>query len=395
MSKAHALLSASSAHRWLTCTKSAKLEEGFPNETSSYAEEGTAAHVLAEIEAKYAVGLYDQKELTKANKEFLANKAWSDYYSEEMREHAEAYGAFVKNEYLDSQTFCEDPVIEFETKIDFSEWVPEGFGTADCVIITDDQLEVIDFKYGKGVKVLSYENPQMMLYALGAYHQFEDFYDIQKIKMSIFQPRLGNEPVFYTISVDELLEWAEKVVKPAAKLAYKGRGEYAPSEEACRFCKVRGSCRARHNANMKVFTENPDLDVLTSEEIADVLKQAKAIKSWLADLENHAFKSLAKGEEIPGWKLVAGRSNRKITNSDAAVERLIADGIDEPLLYEKKLLSLAGMEKAFGKKYIAELLSDLIEKPQGSPTLAPESDNRPAITLEDAVVHAFDEEDDE
>lgn len=389
MSKKHALLGASNAHRWMVCTKSAKLEEGFPDKGSTYAEEGTAAHLLAEIYAKYAVEESDEATFLRQKELFQEDEAHSKYYTEDMRDSAESYGAFIKEELLDLKKDCEDPVVFFETRVDFSEWVPEGFGTADCLIIADGLMEVVDFKYGKGVRVQAFENPQMMLYALGAYQQYKDIYDIEKVKMSIFQPRIANEPTFYVISVKELLTWAKKTVRPAAKLAIKGQGEYVPSEDTCRFCKAKNVCRARYKANIALFDDNPDPDKMSLEEIGEVLKKAKDIKAWLSDMEAHVLESLLSGNPVSGWKIVEGRSIRKLTDAQEAADRLLAEGIEEDKIYERSMYSLAQLEKSLGKKLIKEVLEDLIEKPEGKPTLAPEEDKRPAFDPKESVIKAL------
>lgn len=231
----------------------------------------------------------------------------------------------------------------------------------------------------------------MRLYALGALNAYSMLYDIKQIKMTIFQPRLSNGVSSDTVTVDELLEWAEQYVKPRAQLAYTGQGEYSPSEETCKFCRAKEKCKARYEANMKLFDECPDLDLITVEEAAKILEQAADISAWLKDLENLVTGTLLAGDPVPGWKIVEGKSNRKITDDLKAVEALKAAGIEEALLYEKKLLSLTTLEKDFGKKLVGDALGELITKPAGKPTLARESDKRPEYNPSEAILKAFDE----
>lgn len=389
MADKHAILSASASHRWLACTPSARLEEQFPASESEYAAAGTEAHKLCEIRTSYKMGAIKPEDYVKELDEFTAS---AKYYDEEMRECADAYVELVTNKLEGAAALCDDAFMELEVKVDFSKYVKKGFGTSDCVIVSDDVLEIIDFKYGKGVLVEAENNTQMMLYALGAYEKYKSLYDINGIRMTIFQPRLRKEPSEWEISIGELLDWGKNYVKPRAQLAYNGQGDFAPSEETCRFCKAKAQCAARMNENLKVFNESPDPLIATVEEVAEVLKKAKDIRAWLSDMEDFVTSKLFEGQTVPGWKLVEGRSNRKIADEEKAVERFVAAGIAEPLLYETKLISLTQMEKDFGKKHVAEILGDLLVKPQGKPTLAPESDKRPAMALEDQVLKAFDDE---
>lgn len=384
----HAVLSASGAHRWLLCTPSAQLEQQFPPSTSSYAEEGTVAHALAELTTRYYLGeiseVYFENEIAE---KFVPNS----YYNQEMREHAAAYAKFVMSRLAAAKEVCPDPIVNLETRLDFSKYVPGGFGTGDCVIVAEPTMEVIDFKYGKGHRVSAEDNPQMQLYGLGALEMFGDLYDIKQVRMSIFQPRLSGVEDTSEKTTKELTSWGRTYVKPRAKLADKGQGDFNPCEEACRFCRAKNTCRARTEENLKLFDESPDPLLISAEEAGAILARAADIETWLKDLRETVSSALAAGEPVTGWKMVEGRSNRKFADEDKVVAAMKAAGYDEALLYERKLITLTQMERGFGKKALAEVLGDLIVKPQGAPTLAPESDKRPAYRFEDQVLKAFDE----
>ncbi len=383
----HAFLSASGAHRWLACPPSAKLECQFEASTSTYAAEGTLAHTVAELTTRRALGSLKEA----AYKSNLADCALNQYYSREMQECADAYAKMIKDRLAKAKKSCKDAIVELETRLDFSEWVPGGFGTGDCVIIAEPTLEIIDFKYGKGHKVNAVNNVQMMLYALGALAAYGDLYEISNIRMTIFQPRISGATDTDEKSVDELLAWAENTVKPRALLASKGEGEFAPSEEACRFCRAKAKCRARTEKNLALFDEAPNPLLISPSEAGEILKKAKDIETWLKDLNGLVSGALTAGEEVPGWKMVEGRSNRKLADEDKVVAAMKAAGYDEALLYEKKLLTLTQLERDFGKKKIAEVLGGLIVKPKGAPTLAPETDDRPAYQFEAEILAGFDE----
>ena len=388
----HALLSASGAHRWLLCTPSAQLEQKFPASTSAYAEEGTVAHALAELTTRYFLGELDEVSYENQIKsEFEPNS----YYNTEMRECAVAYAKFVTGRLAEAKKTCPDAMIILETRLDFSKYVPGGFGTGDCVIIAEPILDVIDFKYGKGHRVEAEDNPQMQLYGLGALEQFGDLYEIKTVRMTIFQPRLSGIEDSSEKTVKELTSWGKSYVKPRAKLADKGEGDFAPSEEACRFCRAKNQCRARAEENLKLFDESPDPLLISPEEAGAILAESADIETWLKDLRELVSGALTAGETVTGWKMVEGRSNRKFADEDKVVAAMKAAGYDESLLYDRKLITLTQMERDFGKKTLAEILGDLIVKPQGAPTLAPESDKRPAYRFEDQVLKAFDEYEEE
>lgn len=381
----HALLSASGSHRWLECTPSAKLEENFPASTSEYAEEGTTAHEFAYTTAKYWLNEITEAEYENARDEISKSK----YYNAEMQDCANAYGKFVAEKFKTAKAACEDAFVELEVTLDFSKWVKNGFGTGDCIIVADGTLEIVDFKYGKGVRVEATRNSQMMLYALGAYSKYGTLFDITNVCMTIYQPRLSGEQSSDEITLDELLEWGNKYVKPRAKLAYKGEGEFAPSAETCKFCRAKETCRARAEQNLSLFDNAPDTKLISVDEAAQILDRAGDIKSWLEDLEKVVTSALKNGEKVIGWKLVAGRSNRKFSDENAVVAAMLSAGYDEEKLFSRSLLTPAQMEKAFGSE-AKKILAPLIIKPQGAPTLAPETDKRPEYKPEDEIINAFD-----
>ncbi len=383
----HALLSASGSHRWLECTPSAKLEEQFPKTTSAYAEEGTTAHELSELTARYWLGEITEVEYENQRDEL----AKGPYYNAEMQECANDYAALVFEKYTQAKENCEDAFTELEVKVDFSKWVKDGFGTGDCIIVADNILEIVDLKYGKGVRVAAADNSQMKLYALGALVKYSTLFDIDSVRMTIFQPRLSGTQSSDEISVKDLLTWADKYVKPRAKLAYKGEGEFAPSEETCKFCRAKEQCRARAEQNLKLFEEAPDPLLISLEEAGAILEKAADMKAWLGDLENLVFTNLMDGKPVPGWKLIEGRSNRKLADETKVVEAMTTAGYDEALLYKRELITLTQMESDFGKKAVAEILGGLITKPKGKPTLALASSKKPEYKLDEQVLKAFDE----
>ena len=285
-----------------------------------------------------------------------------------MLECAEDYGQFIAETVNTMRADCPDAVVELEAKsLDFSEWVPEGFGTGDCIVVADDLLEIIDFKYGKGVRVEAYNNPQMRLYALGAIKRYGILYDIKRVRMTIIQPRINREPSTEEMALDELLDWAENYVKPRAALAFAGEGEFNPTEDACKFCRAKEQCKARADKNLALFDEAPDVLLITPDEAGAILEKAADIKAWLKDLDALVTKTLFEGASVEGWKLVEGRSNRKLGNEEKVVEAMVEAGIDDAELYTRSLITLTAMEKAYGKKKLTEILGDLITKPPGKP----------------------------
>lgn len=374
--KKHALLSASSSHKWLVCTPSARLEEQFPNKESEYMAEGTLAHSIAE----FKVRSYFLEAISKTAYTRKLNKLKkSEFFNEEMLRHTDTYLEYIKEEAMKTNT---RPFIAVEQKIDYSKYVPEGFGTADCVLISSNTLQIIDFKYGKGVKVEAEDNSQLKLYALAALEQFGMFYNIENIKLSIVQPRIDNISE-YTLSKDEIVKWGNIIVIPQAQKAFMGLGEFRQGEH-CRFCRAKGACEFRAKENMKVVEEiensqgtaSEACQLLDNTELSEFLTRTEGIEEWIKDLRAYALEQILKGENIQGYKAVEGKSNRKIVDIDRAFEILKASGIEEALLYERKPLTLTQLEKAIGKKEIAQTIGDFIEKPKGAPTLAKETDKR-------------------
>lgn len=360
----HAILSASSSNRWLHCPPSARLCESYEDKGSDYAAEGTDAHELCEYKLKKALGI-------EAN-DPTENLTW---FNEEMDECADGYAAYIMELVEEAKKNCKDPTVLIEQRVDFSRWVEQGFGTSDAILISDGTMHIIDYKHGLGVMVSADDNPQMKLYSLGALELFDDIYDINTISMTIYQPRRQNISIF-TISKDELYKWADEVLTPTAELAFAGDGNFLCGEW-CGFCKAKHECRARAEANLLLAQYDFKLPPLLEDtEIEVILSKADELVSWANDIKDYALQQAISGKEWTGWKLVEGRSNRKYTN-EAAVAKAVEDAGFDP--YEKKLLTLTNMQKKLGKAKFDELLSGLIEKPQGKPTLVPESDKRPAM----------------
>ncbi len=370
--KKHALLSASGAARWLACTPSARLEEQFPDSTSVYAAEGSLAHDIAELKLRkhFIEPMGPKKFNTRLNK-----LKKHDLYQDEMLKHTDAYLDYVQGIV---HGFDAPPYIAVEKRVDYSDYVPEGFGTADCIIIGGDTMYVIDFKYGKGVPVYADNNSQMMLYALGAYSAYSFLYPIEKVIMAIVQPRLDSISE-WEISTDVLIYWATNTVMGAAEKAFKGEGDFVPGEH-CRFCRAKSLCRARSEFNTAIEDKYPDKPpLLSNDEVGQLLLKAQDLAKWIKDLEDYALGECLAGNEIPGWKAVEGRSVRKFIDHDAAFKALMDSGIEEAMLYERKPLTLAATEKLIGKKKFVELVGSYVEKPPGKPTLVVESDKREPI----------------
>lgn len=360
----HAVLSASSSHRWLNCTPSAMLEKSFENKGSEAAAEGTAAHELCEHKLKKALKRRSKRPV-------------SDYNTDEMEECSDAYVDFVMEQYEQAKQKCKDPVVLIEQRLDFSAYVPDGFGTGDCLIVADDTLHIVDFKYGLGVLVEAEHNPQMMLYALGALAIYQDLYDIEFVAMTIFQPRRENIST-WTIPVSELLDWAENELKPKAELAANGEGEYC-SGDWCTFCRAKATCRKRAEDNLKMARlDFQDPPLLSDEEVAEVLTQLPDLTKWAAEVQEYALEQATKhGKHWTGFKIVRSVSRRKYTDEEKVAQTAIKAGYED--IYRSTLIPITEMEKLMGKKNFAEILGDLVYKPQGKLTLAPETDKRPAV----------------
>lgn len=361
---AHALLGASSSHKWLHCTPSARLEEEFENTTSTFAEEGTAAHALGEYKIRTFLGESLERPI-------------SDYDSEELEEYTDVYLTLAIELIAKASEACTDPLILVEQRLDYACYVPEGFGTGDLIIVADGTLDIVDLKYGRGVAVSAKDNPQMKLYALGALTLFDVLYDIDIVRMTICQPRLENISS-YEIKASELLEWAETELKPKANMAYKGEGDFLPGEH-CRFCRAKQTCRARSEHFLELAQYDFELPaLLEDDEIIQILPLAEKLASWANDIYAYATeKALNENKEWLGYKLVEGRSNRKYKCEQEVISRLVEAGYKD--IYKQSLLGLSEMEKLLGKNVFNDLLGSLVEKPQGKLTLVSISDKRQDI----------------
>lgn len=372
---AHAKLSASSAHRWLNCTAAPGFEQQFPRKTSEYAEEGTLAHEICEILGKNDFGQLDNEDAL----ERMLSLETHERYDREMLSTGRFYVDRLKEASL---SYAAPPAVFFEVRVNLSEIIPEGFGTCDCCMIGGDTLRIFDYKHGKGVEVSAEGNPQMRLYALGALAKFRLIYgeSIKKVVTAIIQPRITEDVSTEEMTVEELIAWGE-TVKPVAQRAFTGEGAEYHAGDWCRFCAGKAQCRARADGYtaLEEFAALPKepSNLLTAAEIADLLHRGEGLVKWYEDLQEHARAALIEGQEIPGWKIVEGRSTRQFSNQDDAIAALIGAGYPEATLYERKPLTLAQLEKVIGKKPFAELCGDLIVRPPGKPTLAPESDKRP------------------
>ena len=375
----HAKLSASGSHRWLNCPPSVKLEQQYKDETSEYAAEGTLAHELGEISLKRDLGQMTERVFKNKLKPIMTNALWTA----DMPDYVDIYVETCMEKVAEAKAKTPDAVFCVEQKLDFSEWVPEGFGTGDFVIIADGTMEICDLKYGKGVPVSAKDNSQMRLYALGAISEFSFLYDIDKVKMTIIQPRLDSISSD-EVTVDELLKWAEVIVKPRAQLAIKGEGEFKAGEH-CKFCKARKNCRARAEKNMELakydFQEPQTLD---NNDIADILKRLDEFEKWSKDIKDFALEQALNGVNYEGFKVVEGRSNRKYSDENKVAEILLNQGFQESMIYTKKLDGISKLESAIGKKELQKLIGDLIVKPQGKPTLVSISDKRPVFNPAEA-----------
>ena len=375
----HALLSASSSHRWLNCTPSAVLERNFEDKTSSAAAEGTAAHAMSEHKLREFLKLKTKKPTSK-------------YDSEELEHYTDVYIEYACELIAEAYARSSDPIALIEQRLDFSHYVPEGFGTGDLVIVADGLLDVVDLKYGKGVRVSAEDNPQLKLYALGALALYDDLYDIRAVRMTICQPRLDNVSTF-ELTVDELIQWAKTELKPKAELAIKGAGDFV-SGEHCRFCRARSTCRARTERNLelaKLDFKQPAM--LTDDEIAGVLTQASELKAWAKDVWEYAEAEAFAGRKTwPGYKLVESTSKRNYTDEVKIAKQVLATGdYSEDEIYTKSLLGITAMTQLLGKKRFAEILKDLVVKPPGKPTLVVESDKRKEWNSIDAAKADFED----
>lgn len=382
----HALLSASSAQRWLVCPPIARVEEPFEDKGSNFAAEGTAAHTLAEL--KLSERFEKMKKVT-VKAQMKRFKETNEFYDAAMEDYVSDYCDLVE----ERVNAYKNAAVELEQKFDLARWVPKGFGTSDVVICADNTIEIIDLKYGKGVPVDAYQNPQLMLYALGAVDRFDLIYEFENVKMTIIQPRLDNVSTF-EIAKDELLYWADSYVAPRAVEAFEGKGEWTITDDVVKFSKVRAQLRPRAEKNLALVDKYDlkEAPLLSNEEIAEILERAPEIKKWIEHVETYALqKARDEGEEFPGWKVVAGRSNRKIQDENGLLMMLEAEGYDdEELLKPQQLQSITNLEKVVGKKAFHELANDFIVKPDGKPVLVPDTDKRPALNSVDDAVSDFE-----
>lgn len=376
MPSSHALLSPSSSHRWIHCTPSPRLEEKIEEQSSSFAEEGTCAHALCEVKLLTAL----ERDATHAEADYgaLADR----WYNQEMEDCTTEYVQAVLEKYNTCKRDTPSTKIFIEKRLDFSPWIPNSFGTADAVIVTNNRIEVIDFKYGKGVQVYAERNTQMMIYALGAIADYELDYDIKSVRMTIIQPRLFHISE-YEISKEELMAWADNELVPQAKKAYDGEGEQVVGEW-CRFCKVKSLCRKMACTAITESEANKDKRLITDDDMPRLLTLIPSIKKWCEDVESYALAQAIQGHQWKGYKIVEGRSKRVISDEQTLVENLINNGYEEGILYKKDLKGITELEKTIGKKTFSQLSEGCITKSEGKPTLVPESDKREPLNINNA-----------
>ena len=380
---AHAVLSASGSKRWLSCPPSARLERKFPDKAGEAAQEGTLAHALAEARIRHWLGEISENGLTLR----IDSIRHDSLYSPEMGEYV--------SEYVD---LCIEKINEahgtalVEERLDFSRWVKNGFGTGDMVIIGDGVLEIVDLKYGKGVPVSAEGNTQMQLYALGAIEQYGYIYDFDHVRMSIFQPRNGGLST-QLMSVEELLAWGESI-KPIAELAYEGKGDFKAGDH-CRFCRAAAQCKALSEYNMEIAKlEFRDADLLTDDEVSFVLSRVDGLIRYADKIKTFALAEALKGHKWPGFKVVAGRSNRRITDAAKAIKLLRGAGYADDVIYKPlEIQTITDLEKTITKKKFGEILGSVVEKPPGKPTLVPADDERPEYDPVQSEFEAMEEED--
>ncbi len=365
----HVFLSPSTSHRWLACPPSAKLCAKVADQSSEYAKQGTDAHILCAYFIEKALG----RDVADPTENL-------DYYDQEMQQCAEGYASFAMEEYEKARQSCGDAEVMIEQKVDFSRWVKGGTGTADCIILSDGTAEVIDFKYGLGIMVSADSeeyggNPQLMCYCLGILEMFDGIYDIDTLKMAIYQPRRENVSI-YTISKADLLRWAEKVLAPTALLAMEGKGEFKAGDH-CQFCKVKATCRKRAEYNLELARYDFEMpDELEDYEVDAILMKVDQLTAWASDVKEYALNQALLGVDYGHFKVVEGRSNRKYTSEEDVAQAVTDAGYDP---YEKKLLGITAMTALLGKKKFEELLGGMVYKPPGKPALVSKLDKRPAL----------------
>jgi len=397
MPSQHAILAPSAAKRWLACTPSARLEAQIPKPDTAYTIEGTIAHAIAEnilreltdndvhscpdyqdVWTAYQKGQFAQEYLNDL-------KGWEQKAKEQELDFAdifetvyEGYCRLVLEDYLEAWNQDKDAVLKIEQRLKLDEFIPEGFGSSDSVLIYNDCLNVKDLKFGKGVKVDSEQNPQMMCYALGALCSLGELYDIKRVKMDILQPRLKHYSS-WEISAKELLTWAVKVLKPAAEKAFRGEGEYVAGEH-CHFCAAAGRCKALKATAEVIVKAGEQPELMTDEELAVALVNLETVKGWIKAVEDTALSHMLAGGKVPGFKIVEGKSLRKIGDQAAAIKALADAGfIESDFMKPAELRTITDLEKLLRKQGFQQLLGPYVIKPQGKATIAPESDPRPAM----------------
>lgn len=384
----HAILSCSGASIWLNCPPSARLQLNYKDTAGAAAEEGTLAHSLLE----YMLTAWMQNgEVTLEQAQHLYSMSQDKFFNTEMVAYIEEARDYVIERFNTAKAQTEDAVLFLEQWYDLTHLIPEGGGTGDQTIIAEPMMEIVDLKYGKGVEVSAVDNPQMKLYALGALRKYGMIYDIEVVRMTIYQPRKDNISS-YEMTVSDLLEWAENVVKPTAVTAFAGEGDFKAGKH-CKFCKARGECRELKDYNMKALDDQFPYDpqILTKAEIAEVMKMSAEIKAWLTSVEELALTKALSGTEYPGFKIVTGRSNRKYADEEAAAAKLIAEGVNPELIYApKKLVGITELSKKIGAKKFDAYLEGLIIKPEGAPTLVPAEDKRDAIGSPESLSKQFE-----
>ncbi len=386
--RAHARLSASGSSRWLACPGSVALESNYPDTTSFFAEEGTAAHELSEIILQHKLGDLNKKQFTAK----LKKHKEGEYFSQGMYDYCDDYTDIVMERVNAARAETKDAQVLLEQRLDFSAWVPEGFGTGDVLIIADGVIEVIDLKYGKGVPVSAENNSQMRLYGLGAFNEYDMLYDIETVRMTIVQPRLDSVST-EELSAAELLKWADEKVKPTAEKAAAGSDTFIAGNH-CKFCKARAECRVRAEANLEMAKHDfKDPNLLSPEEVAEILGKTSELKSWVDDVERHALSQAHKhGVTYPGWKVVEGRSNRIYADREIITDLLILEGYSEEEIHKPaELKGITAMQDTIGKKDFNSILDNCIIKPPGKPVLVAESDKRPALSSAASAADDFKE----
>ena len=385
--RAHALLSASGASRWIACTPSPRLEESFENKSSSFAEEGTLAHEFAELMLHVK---YEGLTGTKGSKALAVIKE-NPLYSEDMPDHVQKHVDYVIQQFTEAKRLTPDAVLLIEKKVDITHLIEEGFGTCDVIIIADGTMEVIDLKYGMGIRVSAEDNSQLKLYASGALEEYEMLYDIHTVRLTITQPRMDSISS-WEISTEDLIKWGQEVVKPKALEAYSGAGEQVVGEH-CHFCKAAPKCKAQLElakaTAQKAFTDD-EVQLISDEELIDMYAKIPLIKKWFDKVTDHLYQEALDGKKWEGYKLVDGQSRRGWLDEQAAIDVLQAE-YDERHYLSTKLKGIGDIEKLVGKKEFPVLLGEVVGFKKTAPSLVPESDKRPALGIDQAKMDYSDD----